>query len=386
MSAAQANDERYTVEFQLALQAGNPEGRATLTVTQKRPLLKTLRLQAPTKRYRDFSADGTIQRKGAEVAWTVPPAGGRLSYTVTLEHRRSPAGYDARIENGWALFRGDDAFPPAAATYTVGARSRSYLSLELPEGWTALTPYPGDDHRRWAVDNPQRHFDRPTGWITAGHLGIRRDAIAGIELAVGGPVDMGIQRISMLALLRWTLPTLTANLPIDRPRLTVVSAGDPMWHGGLSGPNSLFIHAQRPLLSENGTSTLLHETIHVLAPVPTEPDQDWIDEGLAEYLTLETLLRSGTISSERYDATLKHFRKRARHAGSLSTTHATGKTVARAVTLLHDLDLELRAATDGQQDIYDLTARLMQEDHPVDYERMKTVATELAGGHRLKSL
>ena len=43
------------------------------------------------------------------------------------------------------------------------------------------------------------------------------------------------------------------------PRLLIVSAGDPMWRGGLSGPSSMFLHSDRPLISENRTSTLLHE-------------------------------------------------------------------------------------------------------------------------------
>ncbi len=385
-SPTRAAQNTYLIDFQLSLHAAKGEAVATLTVVQPQPMLKRLRLHAPVDRYSDFSGDGAVRRTGDELTWTLPARGGRLHYQVTINHRRDAMGYDALVGSDWAVFRGDDVFPPAAATHVDGAESVSTLSLELPKSWSALTPFAPDGNGKWIVDNPRRRFDRPTGWITAGRLGVRRDSVAGIKLAVGGPVGMGIQRVSMLALLRWTLPTLTTLLPVDQARLTVVSAGDPMWHGGLSAPQSLFIHARRPLLSENGTSTLLHEAIHVLAPVPTEPDQDWIDEGLAEYLTLETLLRSGTISPERYRATLKRFRKQARHAGSLDTTQASGAITARAVTLFHELDLELRSATGGQQDIYDLTARLMQQKRPVNRQRLKELAAELAGGQRLKSL
>ena len=47
----------------------------------------------------------------------------------------------------------------------------------------------------------------------------------------------------------------------------VVGAADPMWRGGLSASNSLFLHADRPLISENGTSTLVHELTHVITRV-----------------------------------------------------------------------------------------------------------------------
>ncbi len=70
-----------------------------------------------------------------------------------------------------------------------------------------------------------------------------------------------------------------------------------MWLGALSAPNSIFVHASRPLISENGTSTIVHEIVHVLLmDLKTPRDQDWIDEGLAEFLSLRALKDSGTIS------------------------------------------------------------------------------------------
>ena len=57
----------------------------------------------------------------------------------------------------------------------------------------------------------------------------------------------------LLAFLRWNLPALVDIFPDFPERVLVVSAGDPMWRGGLSGPGSLYIHAERPLISGNGT-------------------------------------------------------------------------------------------------------------------------------------
>src|SRR5690606_21947056 len=134
----------------------------------------------------------------------------------------------------------------------------------------------------------------PTGWIVLGHLGVRYDTISGIRTKVAGPVNQGVRRMDMLALLRWTLPELLRILPDFPHRLTIVSAGDPMWRGALSAPQSLYLHAERPLISENGTSTLLHEVVHVGLGVGAGHGADWVVEGLAEYYSLEMLRRSGT--------------------------------------------------------------------------------------------
>src|SRR3546814_11955514 len=78
-----------------------------------------------------------------------------------------------------------------------------------------------------------------------------------------------------------------------------VSAGDPMWHGGLSGPRSLFVHADRPLISENGSSTLMHEMVHVVTGLRAVSGDDWIVEGIAEYYSMVLLNRSGMLSDAR---------------------------------------------------------------------------------------
>jgi hypothetical protein len=62
-----------------------------------------------------------------------------------------------------------------------------------------------------------------------------------------------------------------------------------MWRGGLPGPASLYLHADRPLISGNSTSTLLHELVHVAQSYRAAKDEDWIVEGIAEYDTLERL-------------------------------------------------------------------------------------------------
>ena len=381
-----SDQAHYRLLFEVDLTRTDGFAHARLSVEQSADLLREVRLRAAPDQYTDFSGDGTIHRDGPIVVWRPPEHGGSLNYTVLIDHQRSKGGFDALVTDDWALFRGDDIVPPASISQRTGAQASSKFSARLPGDWTIATPFAEGPDGQWLIDNPARNFDRPVGWIIAGRLGVRRDIIAGIEVSVAGPIGVGIQRIGMLALLRWTVPLLAAEMTSVPPRISIVSAGAPMWRGGLSAPNSLYIHADRPILSENATSTLLHETIHVLIPIPTADAHDWIDEGIAEYVTLEILRRSGTISAERFDTTIAKFNRRGQNIDNLSTTHASGAVTAKAVVIFHNVDIELQTLTDGQIDIFDLIRRLMSSNKPVELADLRRLTTELTGGKPLAAL
>ena len=123
----------------------------------------------------------------------------------------------------------------------------------------------------------------------------RTDVIDGVAISVSAPRGIRMQRIGTLAVLRWTLPQLLPRFRDHAPKqVSIVSAGPPMWLGALSAPNSIFVHADRPLISGNGTSTIVHEMVHVLLrDLSIHREHDWITEGLAEYLSLWAMWRSG---------------------------------------------------------------------------------------------
>lgn len=384
-SAATA-DRTYGLTFELRLAPDQPHAAASIQLIQADALLREVRLNAPRPRYGEFRGDGVVTREGDTVTWLPPANGGRIEYSVIIDHQRENGGYDALVSESLAVFRVDDVFPAAWTRLLAGARSRSKLRLVLPSGWSATTPYPRDTHGDYTIDNPARSFDRPTGWVIAGHLGRRQDLISGINVSVTAPVGAGVERIAMLAMLRWTLPRLSRELDAVPSRLSVVVAGDPMWRGGLSAPNSVFVHADRPLLSENGTSTLLHEVVHMMMPVTTVHEHDWIDEGIAEYVTLRLLRDSGTISNARFVSAIAAFDRRGLPATELVTTHASGAVKARAVTIFHALDDELIEATDGNADIFTLLRRLCAAKNPVDSSQLHAAAVEISGRAELESL
>jgi hypothetical protein len=229
------------------------------------------------------------------------------------------------------------------------------------------------------VESPELKYSRPTGWILTGRLGIKRETIAGMPITVAAPVGSRAQRVSMLALLRWNLPWFLDQVPTVPERLLIVSGPDPLWRGGLSAKNSLFLHADLPLISNDGSSPLMHEVAHVLFPVNAAPQSDWIDEGLAEYLSLRVLKETGPISSTRYQRSISHFRMRGNRADSLHSTQSKGDVTARAVVLFHDLNDELQQATDGSKDMMDLTRRMMNSDQELNLDRIGAMAEEIIG-------
>ena len=354
----------YRAQYHVIIKPGRKWAEVTLTLKQESHLLREARFSIDRRRFNRFEGDGVVATSSKHTVWKVPPKGGTLRYRARIPHQRKLGTFDAYITKNWALFRGEDLFPAVATRGKRGARSTTTLTLDLPDGWSAATPYRkisrGTDttYDTYAIDNPQRKFDRPTGWLLVGDIGVNRETVAGVKVSVAAPKKVGMERVSILALLRFSLPQLDelgASLP---DRLNIVGAPDPMWRGGLSGPKSMFLHTDRPLFSANGTSTLMHELMHMFYRVRTVTDEDWIDEGLAEYMGLLVLLRAGALSKKRFRRALKRFGERGRNVKNLRTKSAKGPITARAVTIFRALDREIRRHSKGKATIFTLAAAL----------------------------
>jgi predicted metalloprotease with PDZ domain len=286
-----------------------------------------------------------------------------LTYRVRISHPRGDGRFDARMTPDWALLRGDDLVPAATLDMVDGTELVSRLEFELPKGWKSVeTGWTRVGKNRFRIDNPERLFDRPTGWIIAGKLGSRRATLGNTDITVSAPVGEQMRRMDILTLMTYIWPYAREVFPREPGKLLIVGANDPMWRGGLSGPNSLFMHSARPLVSENGTSSLVHELVHVLSRIDDTDRSDWITEGVAEYYAIELLRRSGGLGDDRYESVRKHLRQWSRKVDSLRGEHATGPVTARAVLLMQDLDKEIRLRTDGKHSMDDVTRALMRLD------------------------
>lgn len=364
----------YDLDFIVTPLPGAGTVRVEMKVRQDRHWLREVEFDRDP-RYLNFDGDGDIEVGERSVRWRVPTRSGTLAWEVRIEGRRG-SSYDAYMDVGWAVFRAEDMIPRMSSVTAVNVASKTTMRFDLPAGWSAAAPYP-DRRGVFRVQKSQRRLDLPSGWIALGKLGIRIDTVGGTRVIVAGPANQGVRRVDMLAFLRWTLPELERILPQPMRRLTVVSAGDPMWRGGLSAPTSLFIHAELPLISENGTSLLLHEVLHVAMNLDIASGHDWIHEGLAEYYSIELLQRSGTISTRRYTKAVDDAREWGREIDTLCGDESTGATTAAAVALLHDLDEELSG--DAENSIDDLLLNIIEADRPVDTQTLIEFAETLLG-------
>lgn len=342
-----------------------------VTVSQDKHLLRELSWQDHAYQS-DLKADGDLNKSGNKWQWEIPKKGGELHYCMQLNHLRGER-YDSRITKSWALFRADDLLPPVASVAVVDSYSRTRLSFRLPKNWSSVTSYPEVSNHKYEVDNPKRLFDRPTGWVQLGELGVRRDKIAGTQTAVAAPIGQEVTRLEILTLLTFTLPTVRDWFPEFPERLLVVSANDGMWRGALSGPASLYMHGERPLVSENGTSTVIHELVHVGMQRRAAADADWIDEGIAEYMALVLLHQAGGLTDKRLEKALEDQKTWGQSVNQLATTNSQGAATAKAVTLFAELHREM-----GDENFHKLVEQLASPGPPISPALLRQIAEKIA--------
>jgi len=341
----------------------------------KRPVQKISFKNHPDL-HSNIKANGRLEITEQRVTWYPPAGKAWIKLQANLLHQRDDGEYDSYINNEWAIFRGDDLFPPVRVAVRKGEQSEANLHFKLPKKWPYVNTIWLRDKSKvehnsmdFIVDNPDRRFDRPVGWMIVGDIATRRDYFSEqTRFAVSGPQresfeddGVGFRRMEILTMLHFVWPEFKKVLPEQPANVLVVGTGKPMWRGGLSGPNSLFMHAGRPLVSENGTSTLLHELFHSLTRIRGEKMDDWIAEGLAEYYSIALLYRAGGVTQERRDYTFRSLEKRAKNVKTLRKRNSTGATTAKAVLVLRDLDTEIQSRSKGKYSLDDVVKELVKK-------------------------
>ena len=346
-SADRGNSDEYSVHYTLEPDPAAATVQVSMKLRQPPRLLRELSFAIPPH-VANIEGDGELRIQAGHAYWLPPADGGMLEWQAAVLSQREGGRFDALLTTDWGIFRAEDVIPRARARTRKGAISRTTLAFDLPAGWSAISEYSARE-LPIVVDRPNRRFDQPAGWLAMGRLGVRRENIGGTRVAVAAPEGHDVRRMEMLALLNWTLPELSLILPDSLPRLTIVSAGDPMWRGGLSAPSSFFLHADRPLISENATSPLLHEVMHSALGIRPRKGFDWIAEGLAEYYSIELLRRGKAITRRRGTIAFEQQADWSKQAKTLCGLTSTGATTALAVTRFRELNREISEKTDGVQ-------------------------------------
>ncbi len=370
----------YEIVYGAELDPKTGLAHVTLTLSQPRRLVRSIEFVMPGDRYRNVQPTSRIAVNGDRVTWSPLKQGGVLQYDFVIGHKRSNGAEDSRIEDSWALLKLDKLFPPASARVVKGATSKSTLKLVAPKGWAIETPYGRGAGRVLDVTDPHRLFDRPLGWLLAGKLGVRRDNVGKRLISVASPLGSNPRANDVLTFVRWTMPSLIKVFPDFPQRLLIVSGSEKMWRGGLSGRDSLYLHPARPLISGNRTSPVLHELFHVASGLHGTAGSDWIIEGLAEYYSLELLLRAGGISERRFNESLSVLEQWSKGTQCAATDRSQGKQTARAVLVMRKLDAEIRTASHDKASLDTLVQKLVSANRSVTNADFRAAAMQLIKG------
>ncbi len=374
-SADRGNNREYSLHYSLSPDPATSTVLVEMRLGQPRDLVREVSFPVHD-RISDIGGNGDLRIRDGRVDWLPPGSCGTLRWRVLVDRKRGKNTFDALLSSQWGIFRAEDVIPRARTRTLKGSESRTTMSFDLPAGWSAVSEYSALK-QPLVVDRRDRRFDEPTGWIAMGKLGIRRETIAGTRVAIAAPQGHDVRRMDMLALLNWTIPELNEFLPDTLPRLTIVSAGEPMWRGGLSAPASFFLHADRPLISENATSSLVHELMHTALGLRPQDGYDWIVEGLAEYYSIELLRRGNAISASRAKKAFASQETWGQRSELLCGGTSTAATTALAVTIFRKLDAELRARSDGTADLDALLPSLANTE--IDLDGLAAAAKEMIG-------
>ena len=352
---AAAADREYVTHFAAHFNAEEKTALATLSLKNS-AAVRELNFNFDPAIYTLVSADGEAVTEEGRLVWQPPADGGDLSYTVTFDEPRNRH----KMTNKWVITKLDRLFPPARIKTRGSTANVVTVALTGPDDWSFESPFGKATNVVLDIPNT-RTFTRPTGWIIGGDIGIRRTFIGPVETAIAAPKGLGFERMEVLTFLRWTMPELLKVMPNFPEHLLILGAPEEMWRGGLSGKNSLYLHSGRPLVSENSTSTLLHELLHVGGLHSAADEDDWIVEGLSEFYSIELLYRSGGISAERRQATMDWLNAWVERENGRLHDPSRGADTAAAVLLFADLAEELGKKN---ANIDEVTRALIQAAQP----------------------
>lgn len=348
-----AADKTYGLLYHVTLLPGEESADVQIRIESKN-LLKSLRFSAKPI-YSAINANGTLKQSDEYIEWILPSDEiAVLKYRVKLTRAKGKGRFDALVTDSWAIFRGDNLIPAVKTVEQGEAAAVATMEFVLPEGWKTIeTGWPLLDKKnnihRFKIDNPERLFDRPIGWFIAGKtLGVRYANIKSTNVVVAAPSEQGMRRMDALVFFNFIWPEMNQAFKKVPEKLLVVGAGDPMWRGGLSAPNSLFLHADRPLVTEDGTSPLIHELVHMVTrisgKVEAGKNDDWIAEGIAEYYSIELLYRAGGMTKSRRAKIYDGLKKRAANVATLRNGPSSGDITARSVLVMDELNRELKSS------------------------------------------
>jgi len=345
--------------------------------------VQDLDLRFQSGRFDRFEGTGKLEPRGDGLRWIPGGPFAHLTYHAKINHVRGQhQRYDSYAAPNWIVTRPRDLFPRIAIHCRPpeeAAKSRARLIFRLPSGWRSAAAVPAVGTDTYRLNQPGKVLDRPRGWFALGKFDLDRQEIGSTMVQVARMPGSALATKDLFRFLESTLPSLQKLLLAEPESVLIVSAPDPMWHGGISGDHSFYIHGNRPLRTPDKTSPYLHELFHVLQPYKPAADADWIEEGLAEFYSLELQRRAGMIDAAAYARALGYFERYGLWNVNLTEQQDNAATNNSAPLVMYALDQHLQHATAGKQRLDDVVTQLAKQGGEVDTGRFRHLVDKVSG-------
>ncbi|GIW43141.1 MAG: hypothetical protein KatS3mg077_0423 [Candidatus Binatia bacterium] len=337
----------------------------------------------------NIEGSGELRREDdRRFVWQPRKPYARLSYRIEVNSPRGTQGrFDSYLGREWLVTRARQLFPLVAVHYRSpdpsvatpsNVSSRATLSFQVPAKWRCVSAYAARSPNTFVLKGT-RSFLTPRGWFACGTLVTDSREINGVHVELATVEDAQLNSEEIFSFLEVTFPLLQRLLGFSGDRILVVRAGDPMWHGGISGEGSLFLHYNRPLRDPDKTSPYLHELFHVMQPFKPAADADWFVEGLAEFYSLELQRRAGLLDGRAFQRGLRLFERYGLWDVDLRNQHDNAATNNSAPLVLYALDQRIQRLTAGKARLDDVVRRLGQHNGRVDSAMFARAAEAVAG-------
>lgn len=249
-----------------------------------------------------FQATGRLLQNDPR-QWTWYPDGmtGQFTYDAALNRSRNVKGFDSYHGGTWVLTRTSDLLPLKRYTSRRPIRALTRVQFALPPGWQVVSAMRTIDDTTFEARDRGNALTAPYGWVLMGQLDVIRFEVAGAQVTVASPAVMHYDAAPLIDLLHKVIVRLERTVRELPEQIAVVVGPDPLWRGGLSGEDSLYLNQNLPLIASDYTSTAVHELFHIAQGFrKADAQADWIVEGLAEYYSLKILREIRAISKRRF--------------------------------------------------------------------------------------
>lgn len=378
----------FSIHYQVRVSKSNPLQPRVSVDLRGADEVTAITSMLTENRYLRFNGDGQITQIGTDILWKPKGLFSTLNYDVMVPHERRKGVYDSYGKKDWVITRTSDLFPRKRITYGKPAKSYTTVGFELPEGWDVVSAMPKVDETSFRAPLTDASYDWPTGWLIYGKVAMTiikaedaRITLAYPEAFVRASKRSDAERVAKRKkYLDWfnakirqadeiyskVIPLMTKFLPRYAKSFLIIMGKDPMWHGGLSGEDSLYIHRGVPNISKDNTSTLVHEYFHVCAGFTKDPrDAEWIVEGLAEYFSIRLLYEAGILNLEKFREGIDMLASQGSWGANLTRSHKKQVLYKNSPVVFYYFDELIRAETLGKKSLKDVMPLLAGLDKPV---------------------